>query len=123
MLRVSGMNYEPVFFSYPAVQEIDDIVAEVVKEKPAYDFTLEDGFGHHFWVIRDQSKIDRIIELFAELPSTYVADGHHRTAAAALVGNERKNNNPNHKGDEEYNYFLAVHFPDNQLTIMITTVL
>ncbi len=117
-VRVSGMNYEPVFFSYPAVQEIDDIVAEVVKEKPEYDFTLEDGFGHHFWVIRDQAKIDRIIELFAELPSTYVADGHHRTAAAALVGNERKNNNPNHKGDEEYNYFLAVHFPDNQLTII-----
>jgi uncharacterized protein (DUF1015 family) len=117
-VRTSGMNYEPVFFSYPAVKEIDDIVAKIVKNNAEYDFTSEDGFGHHFWVIREKSKIDRITELFAELPATYVADGHHRTAAAALVGNERKKNNPNHKGDEEYNYFLAVHFPDDQLTII-----
>ena len=117
-VRTSGMNYEPVFFSYPAVKEIDEIVAEVVNKKADYDFTSEDEIGHHFWVIKDQDKIDRIIELFAKLPSTYVADGHHRTAAAALVGNERKKNNPNHKGDEEYNFFLAVHFPDNQLTII-----
>jgi len=117
-VRTSGMNYEPVFFSYPAVKEIDEIVAEVVNNKADYDFTSEDEIGHHFWVIKDQDKIDRIIELFAKLPSTYVADGHHRTAAAALVGNERKKNNPNHKGDEEYNFFLAVHFPDNQLTII-----
>ncbi|MCP4550754.1 MAG: DUF1015 domain-containing protein [Bacteroidetes bacterium] len=117
-VRVSGMNYEPVFFSYPAVKEIDEIVAEVVKATPEYDFTSEDGFGHHFWVIRDQSKIDRIIELFTDLPATYVADGHHRTAAAALVGNERKKNNPKHDGNEEYNFFLAVHFPDDQLTII-----
>ncbi len=117
-VRVSGMNYEPVFFSYPAVQEIDNIVAEITKEQPEYDFTAEDGVGHHFWVIRDQNKIDRIIELFGELPATYVADGHHRTAAAALVGNERKEKNPNHDGNEEYNFFLAVHFPDNQLTII-----
>jgi len=117
-VRTSGMNYEPVFFSYPAVQEIDEIVAEVVNNKADYDFISEDEIGHHFWVIKNQNKIDRIIELFAKLPSTYVADGHHRTAAAALVGNERKKNNPNHKGDEEYNFFLAVHFPDNQLTII-----
>ena len=117
-VRTSGMNYEPVFFSYPAVKEIDEIVAEVVNNKADYDFISEDEIGHHFWVIKNQNKIDRIIELFAKLPSTYVADGHHRTAAAALVGNERKKNNPNHKGDEEYNFFLAVHFPDNQLTII-----
>ena len=117
-VRTSGMNYEPVFFSYPAVKEIDDIVAEVVKNDADYDFTSEDEIGHHFWVIKDQDKIDRIIELFAKLPATYVADGHHRTAAAALVGNERKQNNPNHTGNEEYNFFLAVHFPDNQLTII-----
>jgi uncharacterized protein (DUF1015 family) len=117
-VRTSSLNYEPVFFSYPAVQEIDDIIASVVKENPDYDFTLEDGVGHHFWVIREQEKIDRIIELFADVPSTYVADGHHRTAAAALVGNERKKNNPNHTGEEEYNFFLAVHFPDNQLNII-----
>ncbi len=117
-VRTSGMNYEPVFFSYPAVAEIDEIVAEVVKATPEYDFTSEDGFGHHFWVIREQDRIDRIITAFEKLPATYVADGHHRTAAAALVGNERKKNNPNHTGKEEYNYFLAVHFPDNQLTII-----
>ncbi len=117
-VRTSGMNYEPVFFSYPAVKEIDKIVAEVVKAKADYDFTTDDDFGHHFWVIRDQAKIDRIIELFGKLPATYVADGHHRTAAAALVGNERRKNNPNHNGTEEYNYFLAVHFPDDQLTII-----
>ncbi len=117
-VRVSGMNYEPVFFSYPAVKEIDEIVAEVIKGDPVYDFVSEDGVGHHFWVIRDQDKINRIIELFEKIPSTYVADGHHRTAAAALVGNERKENNPNHTGNEEYNYFLAVHFPDDQLNII-----
>lgn len=117
-VRTSGMNYEPVFFSYPAVKEIDEIVAEVVKADADYDFTTEDDFGHHFWVIRDQVKIDRITELFAKIPSTYVADGHHRTAAAALVGNERKKNNPTHDGTEEYNFFLAVHFPDDQLTII-----
>lgn len=117
-VRTSGMNYEPVFFSYPAVKEIDEIVAEVVKADADYDFITDDDFGHHFWVIRDQVKIDRITELFAKLPATYVADGHHRTAAAALVGNERKKNNPNHNGTEEYNFFLAVHFPDNQLTII-----
>ncbi|PKP32847.1 MAG: DUF1015 domain-containing protein [Bacteroidetes bacterium HGW-Bacteroidetes-17] len=117
-VRTSGMNYEPVFFSYPAVKEIDDIVAEVVKHKAEYDFISDDGFGHHFWVIRDQNQIDLILKAFTKLPATYVADGHHRTAAAALVGNERKKNNANHTGTEEYNYFLAVHFPDNQLTII-----
>jgi len=117
-VRTSGMNYEPVFFSYPAVKEIDEIVAKVVKNKAEYDFTSDDEFGHHFWVIRDQKQIDLILKAFSKLPATYVADGHHRTAAAALVGNERKKNNPNHTGKEEYNYFLAVHFPDNQLTII-----
>ena len=117
-VRVSGMNYEPVFFSYPAVKEIDDIIAEVIKREPEYDFVSEDGVGHHFWIIDDQVKIDHLIKLFAKMPATYVADGHHRTAAAALVGNERKDKNPNHTGKEEYNYFLAVHFPDNQLSII-----
>ena len=118
-VRITNANMEPVFFSYPAVAEIDKIVAEYVAEHKAdYDFTANDEVGHHFWVLRDKAKIDRIIELFKTLPSTYVADGHHRTAAAALVGNEKKANNPNHTGDEEYNFFLAVHFPDNQLTII-----
>ena len=117
-VRTSNLNYEPVFFSYSAVPRIDNIVAEVVAGKAEYDFTAEDGVGHHFWVIRDQDKIDAIIEEFDKLPATYVADGHHRTAAAALVGNEKKENNPDHTGKEEYNYFLAVHFPDDQLNII-----
>lgn len=118
-VRSTNANMEPVFFSYPAVAEIDQIVADFVQGNEAdYDFTAEDGVGHHFWVLRDKAKIDRVIELFEELPSTYVADGHHRTAAAALVGNEKRKNNPNHTGEEEYNYFLAVHFPDDQLTII-----
>lgn len=118
-VRITNANMEPVFFAYPAVPEIDQIIEAVVKDQEAeYDFTTEDNIGHHFWVIKDAVKIDRLIALFSEIPATYIADGHHRTAAAALVGNEKKNNNPNHIGDEEYNYFLAVHFPDNQLRIM-----
>ena len=107
------------FFTYPAVREIDEIVSKFVSSNaPVYDFTSDDGIGHHFWVIEDNSIISAITRLFAKVPATYVADGHHRTAAAALVGNEKKNNNPAHKGNEEYNYFLAVHFPDNQLSII-----
>ena len=118
-VRITNANVEPVFFSYPANTEIDNIVAEVVKNKPVYDFTADDGFGHHFWVIDDMSVNQRITELFKnDIPSLYVADGHHRTAAAALVGQEKKKNNPNHTGKEEYNYFMAVVFPDNQLKII-----
>jgi uncharacterized protein (DUF1015 family) len=118
-VRITNANMEPVFFTYPAVPEIDEIVGGIVKnETPEYDFVSTDGVGHHFWVIKDEKTISRILDLFAKVPYTYVADGHHRTAAAALVGNEKKKNNPNHTGSEEYNYFLAVHFPDNQLTII-----
>jgi len=116
-IRVSNVNYEPVFFAYPAVAEIDAIVASVVKTPAEYDFTTDDGIEHIFWVINEKAIINRIIELFAAIPNTYVADGHHRTAAAAHVGEERRKNNPNHTGNEEYNFFLAVHFPDNQLKI------
>ena len=118
-VRITNANIEPVFFAYPAVPEIDEIIKDIVdNQDPEYDFTSVDNIGHHFWVITDKSKIQRLIELFNELPATYVADGHHRTAAAALVGNEKKKDNPNHTGDEEYNYFLAVHFPDDQLRIL-----
>lgn len=119
-VRVNNANIEPVFFTYPAVKELDSIVKSVVrKQEPEYDFVSEDGIGHRFWVIW-QPEINRSIErLFAEkVPYTYVADGHHRTAAAALVGKEKREKNPAHKGTEEYNFFLAVHFPDNQLKIM-----
>ena len=118
-VRNSNANIEPVFFSYPDNEELDGIVARICKEKAAeYDFVAPDGFGHHFWVIEDDATIARITELFAELPAFYIADGHHRSAAAALVGDEKRRNNPNHRGDEEYNYFLAVCFPDNQLNII-----
>ncbi|MCF7834701.1 DUF1015 family protein [Candidatus Gracilibacteria bacterium] len=119
-VRITDANMEPVFFSYPAREELDEIINNIVKNQEAeYDFVADlDGFGHKFRVISDQNVIQKIVDIFANIPATYVADGHHRTAAAALVGNEKKNNNPNHNGNEEYNYFLAVHFPDNQLHIM-----
>ncbi|NOR89598.1 MAG: DUF1015 family protein [Anaerolineales bacterium] len=118
-VRITNANIEPVFFAYPAVPEIDEIIKGIVESQdPEYDFTSVDDIGHHFWVITDKNKIQRLIELFNELPATYVADGHHRTAAAALVGNEKKKDNPDNTGDEEYNYFLAVHFPDDQLRIL-----
>jgi len=118
-VRITNANMEPVFFSYPAKKELDDLIINYAKtHEPEYDFTAEDGVGHHFWVIEDPALTQQIIEHFKEMPSIYVADGHHRTAAAALVGKEKREANPNHTGNEEYNYFLAVHFPDNQLTII-----
>lgn len=118
-VRINNANLEPVFFTFRKVEELDEIINKFVKHyDPVYDFTADDGVGHHFWVMRDQKTIDRIVEIFGEIPNTYVADGHHRTAAAALVGNEKKKNNPDHSGDEEYNFFLAVHFPDDQLSII-----
>lgn len=119
-VRINNANIEPVFFAYPAVKEIDTIVDTIVKnQKPEYDFVANDGFGHHFWVINNDETNKKLEELFAEkVPFTYVADGHHRTAAAALVGAEKRRENPNYTGQEEFNYFLAVHFPDNQLKII-----
>jgi uncharacterized protein (DUF1015 family) len=118
-VRVNNANIEPVFFAYPHRDELDEIVAEVIKKEPVYDFIAPgDGFGHHFWVIDDEKQIARITAIFEEIPSLYIADGHHRSAAAALVGNEKRLQNPNHTGNEEYNFFMAVCFPDNQLTII-----
>ncbi len=119
-VRINNANIEPVFFAFPAVAEIDEIVEQIVKSQtPDYDFVASDGFGHHFWTIHDKSINERIEHLFAEkVPFTYVADGHHRTAAAALVGAEKRKANPNFTGEEEFNFFLAVHFPDNQLQII-----
>ena len=118
-IRVSNFNAEPVFFAYPDHEEIDRIVAGIVKEQPVYDFKAEDGIAHQVWTISDPDTVKRLEELFAaEVPYTYVADGHHRTAAAAGVGGERKESDPDHDGNEEYNFFLAVLFPANQLTII-----
>ncbi len=118
-VRNQKANIEPVFFAYPEDAQIDKIVADWVAAHEAdYDFVAEDGFGHHFWVVTDKATNDRITELFADVPALYVADGHHRTAAAARVGQECMANNPNHTGEEEYCYFLAVSFPANQLQII-----
>ncbi|MFB6317760.1 DUF1015 domain-containing protein [Saccharicrinis sp. FJH54] len=119
-VRYTNANMEPVFFAYPAVKDIDKIVADWVEEhKPAHDFTADDGFGHTLWVVNDPDVIEQITILFKKrVPSTYVADGHHRTAAAALVGKEKRENDPEYTGNEEYNFFMAVHFPDNQLNII-----
>ena len=118
-VRVNNANIEPVFFAYPDNAELDKLVAKYTARTPEYDFVApDDGFGHTFWVIDDEADIRRITELFAQIPALYIADGHHRSAAAALVGAEKAKQNPNHRGDEEYNYFMAVCFPANQLTII-----
>ena len=119
-VRITNANVEPVFFAYPAVARIDEIVANVTAKKPIYDFVAkEDGFGHRFWVIDDKAMIAELVELFdKKVPAMYIADGHHRSAAAALVGQEKKEQNPNHTGKEEYNYFMTVIFPDNQLNVI-----
>jgi uncharacterized protein (DUF1015 family) len=116
---VNNANIEPVFFAYPDDAALDAIVAKYTSRKPVYDFTAPgDGFGHTFWIIDDRADIDAITAEFAKMPALYIADGHHRSAAAALVGAEKARQNPNHKGDEEYNYFMAVCFPASQLTII-----
>lgn len=119
-VRNTNANVEPVFFAYPANAEIDAIVKKTVEGKdPVYDYVADDGFGHHFWLIDEDELIEKITTIFKnDIPATYVADGHHRTAAAALVGAEKRKQNPDYNGDEEFNYFLAVHFPDNQLQII-----
>ena len=118
-VRIQNANLEPVFFAYPDVDEMNKIVENIVKnQEPEYDFVAEDGFGHTFWKIEDDATNARITEIFANVPAFYVADGHHRTAAAARVGAEKREQNPNHTGNEEYNYFLAVIFPESQLKVI-----
>ncbi len=118
-VRIQNANLEPVFFAYPDVEEMNKIVEDIVKNtEPEYDFVAEDGFGHTFWKITDDAINKRITEIFANVPAFYVADGHHRTAAAARVGAEKRDQNPNHTGNEEYNYFLAVIFPESQLKVI-----
>ena len=117
-VRVNNANIEPVFFAFPDNEALEDIIRKVTAEKPEYDFVAPDGFGHTLWVIHDQDLIDTITKEFDKIPNLYIADGHHRSAAAALVGAEKARNNPEHKGDEEYNYFLAVAFPASHLKII-----
>ena len=117
-VRINNANLEPVFFAYPDNIKLDKIVLETVIFPPEYDFISDDKIEHHFWVIDDPATIREITELFAEIPHLYIADGHHRSAAAALVGAEKAKQNPNHTGKEEYNCFMAVCFPASQLRIM-----
>lgn len=118
-VRVCDANIEPVFFAYPDNDVLNELIARYVATEPAYDFIAPiDGFGHKLWVISDEKDIDTVTNQFAEMPALYIADGHHRSAAAALVGAEKAKQNPNHRGDEEYNYFMAVCFPASQLTVL-----
>lgn len=117
-VRVNNANIEPVFFAFPDNAPLEQIIKDVTAGSPEYDFVASDGFGHTLWKITDDATIAKITEEFAKIPNLYIADGHHRSAAAALVGAEKAKNNPNHKGDEEYNYFLAVAFPASHLKII-----
>lgn len=117
-VRCNNANIEPVFFAFPDNERLEEIIRTVTAGKPEYDFVAPDGFGHTLWVIDDEKMIREITEEFEKIPSLYIADGHHRSAAAALVGNEKATNNPDHRGDEEYNYFMAVAFPASHLKII-----
>jgi len=116
-VRCTNANIEPVFFAFPENPVLEKIIAEVAAGEPEYDFTAADGFGHTLWIVPEKYN-SAITEAFAEIPALYIADGHHRTAAAALVGNEKARNNPDHTGKEEYNYFMAVAFPASHLKII-----
>lgn len=117
-VRCNNANIEPVFFAFPDNEPLEEIIREVSARQPEYDFVAPDGFGHTFWVIDDEDMIAKITSEFEKIPAMYIADGHHRSAAAALVGAEKARNNPDHKGDEEYNYFMAVAFPASHLRII-----
>ncbi|MBQ4632604.1 MAG: DUF1015 domain-containing protein [Prevotella sp.] len=118
-VRINNANIEPVFFAYPDNKELDTLIMRYAATEPEYDFIAPvDRFRHQFWVISDDNDIKLITDEFAKMPSLYIADGHHRSAAAALVGAEKAKQNPAHKGDEEYNYFMAVCFQASQLTIL-----
>ena len=116
-VRVNNANIEPVFFAFPDNADLEDVIRTVTAGEPEYDFVAPDGFGHTFWVV-DEALNDRITAAFEAIPYLYIADGHHRSAAAALVGDEKAKQNPDHRGDEEYNYFLAVAFPASHLKII-----
>ncbi len=117
-IEINNANIEPVFLAFPDNSTLEDIIDRTAQTTPEYDFVSEDGIGHTLWVIRDKETIDTITREFGEIPYLYIADGHHRTAAAAHVGEEKAKADPNHNGTEEYNYLLAVCFPQSHLKVM-----
>lgn len=117
-VRINNANIEPVFLAFHDNDVLEQIIRDVTAGEPEYDFVAPDGFGHHFWVVRDGKQIETITKEFEKMPAMYIADGHHRSAAAALVGHEKALQNPNHTGTEEYNFFLAVAFPASHLCII-----
>ena len=117
-IEINNANIEPVFLSFPPNEVLERVIAQTAKTQPEYDFVSEDGIGHTLWCISDDAVINEITEAFAKIPYLYIADGHHRTAAAAHVGEEKAKADPNHTGKEEYNYLLAVCFPESHLKVM-----
>jgi len=117
-VKVNNANIEPVFFAFPDNPALEQLIKDVTTTQPEYDFTAPDGFGHHFWVVSDPAQMEVITKEFAAMPHLYIADGHHRSAAAARVGLEKAAAAPAHNGEEEYNYFLAVAFPASHLRII-----
>ncbi len=117
-IEINNANIEPVFLAFPDNRILEDIIDRTAQTQPEYDFVSEDGIGHTLWVIKDKETIDTITKEFGEIPYLYIADGHHRTAAAAHVGEEKAKADPNHNGTEEYNYLLAVCFPQSHLKVM-----
>ena len=117
-IEINNANIEPVFLAFPDNRTLEDIIDRTAQTTPEYDFVSEDGIGHTLWVIKDKDTIDTITKEFAAIPYLYIADGHHRTAAAAHVGEEKAKADPNHNGTEEYNYLLAVCFPQSHLKVM-----
>ena len=117
-IEINNANIEPVFLAFPDNSTLEDIIDRTAQTTPEYDFVSEDGIGHTLWVIKDKETIDTITKEFGEIPYLYIADGHHRTAAAAHVGEEKAKADPNHNGTEEYNYLLAVCFPQSHLKVM-----
>lgn len=117
-IEINNANIEPVFLSFPTNEVLERVIAQTAKTQPEYDFVSEDGIGHTLWCISDDAVINEITEAFAKITYLYIADGHHRTAAAAHVGEEKAKADPNHTGKEEYNYLLAVCFPESHLKVM-----
>ena len=117
-IEINNANIEPVFLAFPDNSTLEDIIDRTAQTAPEYDFVSEDGIGHTLWVIKDEETINTITKEFGEIPYLYIADGHHRTAAAAHVGEEKAKADPNHNGAEEYNYLLAVCFPQSHLKVM-----